>query len=94
MIVMRLGRFRRSDRMVELLAELARDDDVPLHAMSALQRMVGADEGEPLIASLLNDQSPAVVQAAKIQIRKVRVAQKRRRARQEQALSKSMHDPV
>lgn len=94
MIVMRLGRFRRSDRMVGLLAELARDDDVPLHAMSALQRMVGADEAEPFIASLLNDQSPAVVQAAKIQIRKVRAAQKRRRARQELAVSKSMHDPV
>ena len=85
MIVMRLGRFRRSDRMVGLLSELARDDDVPLHAMSALQRMIGAEEAEPLIVSLLNDQSPSVAQAAKVQIRKVRAGQKRRRAREERA---------
>jgi len=81
MIVMRLGRFRRSDRLVEVLTELARDDDVALHGMSALQRMIGADGVEPLISSLLNDPSPAVVKAAKIQLRKVRAAQQRRRGR-------------
>lgn len=79
MIVMRLGRFPRSGRMVEILTELARDDDVALHAMSALQRMIGADEAEPLIALLLDDPSPSVVTAAKIQLCKVRAAQQRRR---------------
>lgn len=79
MIVMRLGRFHRSDRMVEILTELARDDGVALHAMSALQRMIGADEAEPLLTSLLDDPSPSVVKAAKIQLRKVRAAQQRRR---------------
>lgn len=77
MIVTRLGRFRRSDRMVAVLAGLTRDDDVALHGMSALQQMIGADEAEPLISSLLVDPSPSVAKAARIQLRKVRAAQQR-----------------
>lgn len=81
MIVMRLGRFRRSDEMVAVLTGLMRDDHVALHGMSALQRMIGADGAEALISSLPTDSSPSVPKAAKIQLREVRAAQQGRRYR-------------
>ena len=81
MIVLRLGRFRRSDKIVAVLTGLTRDDDVALQGMGALQRMIGADEAEPVISPILTDPSPSVAKAAKIQLRKIRAAQQRRRAR-------------
>ena len=77
MIVHRLGRGRRDGQVADLLSRLCEDDDVALHAMSGLQRQVGRAAAQERIGPLLDHPSPQIRQAAKIQMRKIRSAERR-----------------
>jgi HEAT repeat protein len=52
MIVHSLWRFRKDQRVAQVLTELSEDPDVCLHAMSALRRTIGNDASLPLLHHL------------------------------------------
>jgi len=77
MIVYRLGRGPKDPRVAELLAGLCADEDVALHAMSGLQRQLGHIRARQHVEPLLDHHSAAVRKAAKIQMGKIRAADRR-----------------
>jgi hypothetical protein len=52
MIVHSLWRFRKNERVLEVLPTLAGDPCVSLHALSALRRAIGNDAAIPLMRDL------------------------------------------
>jgi len=72
MIVERLGRISRDDRIVPLLRRLAVDPDVALHAMGGLRRRLGAADAADVIQPLLNHAADSVRQAAQQSMSKIR----------------------
>lgn len=77
MIVYRLGKGRRDEGVADVLSRLCEDDDVALHAMSSLQRQVGHVAARKRIEPLLDHPSVSVRQAAKVQMAKIRSAERR-----------------
>jgi hypothetical protein len=77
MVVYRLGRGPKRADVAELLYGLCEDEDVPLHAMTGLQRQVGHQKARQRIEALLSHPSAAVRKAAAIQMRKIKAAERR-----------------
>jgi hypothetical protein len=74
MIVERLARFSRDERILDALRRLAVDEAVALHAMAGLRRRLGAAEALSFLTPLLDHPSEGVRRAAKIQTRKAEKA--------------------
>jgi hypothetical protein len=52
MLVYALPRFKRSPRVLPVLMELSTDEDVALHAMTGLRRVLGAEAALPLLEAV------------------------------------------
>jgi hypothetical protein len=81
MVVLRLGRGPSDQRVVDLLMSLLDDEDVALHAMSALRRRVGIEAARPHIEARLSHDAAAIRQAAQVELKSSRRALRRKSAR-------------
>lgn len=70
MIVERLARFSKDDRIVPALQSLLEDEDVALHAMAGLRRRLGPAEALVHIRPLTNHPSERIRRAATQQVRR------------------------
>jgi hypothetical protein len=70
MLVLLLWRVKSEHAREVVLASLD-DEDVALHAMSALRRMVGNEEAREHVARLVEHPSPQVVRAARDTLRRI-----------------------
>jgi hypothetical protein len=72
MIVDSLWRFRKTGEVELALRALVRDPDVALHAMSALQRTIGADDMVPVLAQVIDEaDDERIAAAARRQLRRI-----------------------
>jgi hypothetical protein len=71
MIVRRLGRAPKQPEIVETLAGLLEDEDVALHAMSALRQQLGPAAARPHIARLQDHSSELIRTQARRELKKL-----------------------
>lgn len=81
MIVARLGRASKRPEIVETLVELLDDEDVALHAMSALRQQLGSEAARSYIARLGNHPSELIRTQAGRELKKVDRALARKSAK-------------
>lgn len=81
MLVLRIGYFRNEDNVTGVLVSLLDDEEVTVHAMSALRTQVGPEQARPHIEPLVGAPSELVRRTAVRNLKSIDTAIARRAAR-------------